>query len=35
MKETLESRNNAYKKVLDRMEGKMKEQEFRLGRILA
>ena len=35
MKETLESRNNAYKKVLDRMEGKMKEQELRLGRILA
>ncbi len=35
LKVTLESRNNAYKKVLDRMEGKMKEQELRLGRILA
>nr|WP_320147436.1 response regulator [uncultured Anaeromusa sp.] len=35
MKVTLESRNNAYKKVLDRMEGKMKDQELRLGRILA
>ena len=32
---TLESRNQAYKKVLDRMEGKMKEQELRLKRILA
>jgi YesN/AraC family two-component response regulator len=35
MKGTLESRNKAYKKVLDHMEGKIKDQEFRLGRIFS